>query len=406
MKYWAYRVAEALANLLPLAVAYAVAIASVHVLLVLTPGRFSGLRGNLTHVVGDVPPRRLRGLVRANARNMGRSWVDVLRMSRPSGCARRLDIEGMDHLSGALDRGRGVVMVCTHIGPWDAGLVAFNADAGRVAVLAEAVRPPRLFEHLRRGRAALGVTVIPIDVAAIREADADAARRLGVAALRQVFGELRANGTVAIAIDRDLTGTGEPIEFFGLPTPIPLGVVDIAVRCNAALVPAWSVRQGGRLCLHALPEIRYDVDAPRDAEVRKVARTVLAAFEPVIAAHADQWHVLDPIWPIVPPPRTKLGLLRHAPQLVALFCAALVAAGESGWGLGLTWVTRSPDWWVRPAIGSGLAALALTALPGTLLWARGQGARFLAGLGRAAMYLTTAALVAGLSGVVVGVLRS
>jgi hypothetical protein len=69
-------------------------------------------------------------------------------------------------------------------------------------------------------------------------------------------------------------------------------------------------------------------------------------------------------------------------------------------------VTRSPDWWVRPAIGSGLAALALTALPGTLLWARGQRARFLAGLGRAAMYLTTVALVAGLSGVVVGVLRS
>ena len=406
MKYRAYRVAEAFANIVPLAVAYSVAIVAVHVMLVFAPGRFLGLRANLAQVAGDAKPRRLRALVRANARNMGRSWVDVLRMSRPSGCARQLNIDGMNNLSGALERGRGVVMVCSHLGPWDAGLVAFNADAGRVAVLAETLRPHRLFEHLRRGRAALGVTVIPLDVAAMREADADTARRIGAGALRQVFGELRANGTVAIAIDRDLTGTGVPIQFFGRPTPIPLGVVDIAMRSNAALVPAWSVREHGRLCLHALPAISYDVAAPRDEEVRRVARAVLAGFEPVIAAHADQWHVLDPIWPVTPPLRTRLGLLRHAPMLVALFCAALVAAGTSGWGLGLTWVTRSPDWWVRPALGSGLAAMALGALPATVLWASEQRARFLAGLGRAAMYLTTVALVAGISGVVVGALRS
>jgi phosphatidylinositol dimannoside acyltransferase len=405
MKYWSYRCAEALANAVPLAVAYAVAIAAVHVLLFLTPGRFAGLHANLTHVVGDVPPRRLRAVVRANVRNLGRSWIDVLRMSRPSRCARRLNIDGIEHLTGALERGRGVVMVASHLGPWDAGLVAFNADAGRVAVLAETLRPHRLFEHLRNGRAQLGVTVIPIDVAAMREADTDVARRIGAGALRQVFGELRSNGTVAIAIDRDLTGTGVPVEFFGRPTPVPLGVVDVAMRCHAALIPAWSVRHHGRLCLHALPEIPYDVGAPRDTEVRNVARTVLAAFEPVIAEHADQWHVLDPIWPLASPERTRFTVFRHAPLLIALFCAALVAAGASGWGLGLTWVTKTPDWWVRPALGSGLAAIALSVLPRTLLWARGQGARFLAGVGRAAMYLTTVALVAGLSGVVVGALR-
>jgi KDO2-lipid IV(A) lauroyltransferase len=405
MKYWAYRVAEALANRVPLAVAYGIAIAAVHVLLFLTPGRFAGLQANLGHVVGDVPPRRLRALVRANARNLGRSWVDVLRMSRPSNCARRLNIDGIEHLTGALARGRGVVMVVSHLGPWDAGLVAFNADAGRVAVLAEAVRPYRLFNHLRNGRAELGVTVIPLDVAAMREAETDVARRIGAGALRQVISELRGNGTVAMAIDRDLAGTGVPVEFFGEPTPIPLSVVDVAMRCNAALLPAWSVRHRGRLCLHALPEISYDVTAPRDAEVRGVARTVLAAFEPVITEHADQWHVLDPIWPVPVPERTKVNVLRHAPLIIALFCAALVAAGASGWGLG-TSITKTADWWVRPALGTGLAAVALSALPRTLLWARGQGARFLAGVGRAAMYLTTVALVAGLSGVVVGAIRT
>ncbi|HEY7927550.1 MAG: lysophospholipid acyltransferase family protein [Candidatus Dormibacteria bacterium] len=405
-KYWAYRVAEALANMMPLAVAYALAVAVVHVMLMLSPGRFLGLSSNLMHVVGDLPPRQLRALVRANARNLGRSWIDVLRMSRPSSCARCLDIEGLDHLNAALAGGRGVVMVASHLGPWDAGLVAFNAGTGRIAVLAEVVHPRRLFDHLRRGRARLGVSVIPIDVAAMRAADADVARRIGAGALRQVFGELRGNGTVAIAMDRDLTGAGVPLQFFGEPTPIPLGVVDIAIRCNAALVPAWSLRHGGRLCLSAMPPIPYDVDAPREAEVQRVARTVLAAFEPVIKQNADQWHVLDPIWPQPAPVRTRFAALHHAPLLIALFCAALTAAGLSGWGLGLTSFTRTPDWWVRPAVGSGLAAIALVALPGVLLWARVNRIRFLAAVGRAAMTLTTAALVTGLSGVLVGALRN
>jgi hypothetical protein len=231
------------------------------------------------------------------------------------------------------------------------------------------------------------------------------ARRIGAGALRQVFTVLRGNGTVAIAIDRDLTGAGVPLQFFGEPTPIPLGVVDIAIRCNSALVPAWSVRHGGRLCLSAMPQIAYDVNAPREAEVQRVARTVLAAFEPVIKQNADQWHVLDPIWPAPALVRTRFSRLRHAPLLIALFCAALTAAGLSGWGLGLTSFTTAPDWWVRPAVGSGLAAIALLALPQAVLWARSNRIRFLAAVGRAAMTLTTAALVTGLSGVLVGVLR-
>ena len=405
-KYWAYRVAETIANRVPQRVAYGVAIACVHALLVLTPQRFAGLQSNLGRVVGDTTPRRLRALVRANARNLARSWVDVLRMSRPSPCAEHLELDGLDNLTTALSRGRGVVMVSTHIGPWDAGLVAFNAGTGRVAVLAEVVRPRRLFDHLRDCRANLGVAVIPLDVATMRESGGEVARRIGAAALRQVFTTLRGNGTVAVAIDRDLTGDGVAMPFFGQPTPIPLGVVDVAIRCNAALVPAWSVRRRGRLHLCALPAIPYDRDAPRDAEVQRVSAAILAVYEEVIAANADQWHVLDPIWPPVRPARTRGAVLRHGPWLVGLFCAALTAAGMSGWGLGLTSFTTVPDWWVRPAIGCALASIALLALPRALLWARLYRVRFLAALGRAAMALTTLALVTGLGGVVVGALRT
>jgi KDO2-lipid IV(A) lauroyltransferase len=99
-----------------------------------------------------------------------------------------------------------------------------------------------------------------------------------------------------MAIDRDLIGNGVPTPFFGAPAPIPVGVVDIAIRAGAPIVPVILFREGRRLRGIPYPEIRYSTDKPRDDEVRRVTLELLALFERVIREHPDQWHVLDPIW--------------------------------------------------------------------------------------------------------------
>jgi KDO2-lipid IV(A) lauroyltransferase len=138
--------------------------------------------------------------------------------------------------------------------------------------------------------------VIPIDVAAMRAGDAQTARRIGASSMREAFRVLRSGGVIAMALDRDLIGNGEMVPFFGEPAPIPVGVVDIAMRSGAAIVPIILHRNGHRVFAIVHPEIPYDPDAPRDAEVRRVSREVLALFESAIREHPDQWHVLDPIW--------------------------------------------------------------------------------------------------------------
>lgn len=298
LPYYAYRAAEALVGVLPQRASYWLGDRVADVLVLAAPSKLDALRDNLRHVMPDAGEHTLRRTVRRNVRNLTHSWVDVMAMSsRRTDLPSRIDIEGFENFGEPLRRGRGVVVASIHFGSWEAGLAGWNAMGGEMALLAEVLRPRQLFERIVGGRGQQHVHVIPIDVAAIRNSDPATARRIGAAATREMFRVLRSGGVIAMALDRDLTGSGELLPFFGQPAPIPIGVVDIAVRTQSSIVPIILYHAGMRVHAVPHPEITYDTTAPRPAEVRRVACELLALFERAIREHPDQWHVLEPIWP-------------------------------------------------------------------------------------------------------------
>lgn len=298
LPYYAYRGAEALVATLPQAVSYWLGDRAADALLITGPQRFDGLRDNLRHVIPGIRDRPLEHLVRRNLRNLTHCWVDVMEMSsRRTNLPSRIDIDSVEHIETAIARGNGVVVASMHFGSWEVGLAGWNKMGRKMALLAEVLRPAKLFDRVVGARSAQGVHVIPIDTEAMREGGVQVARRLGAASMREVFKVLRSGGVVAMALDRDLIGNGEPLEFFGQPAPIPIGAVEIAIRAGAAVVPIILFRDRYRVHAVVHPEIRYAPDQPRDAEVRKTAQVLLRIFEQAIRDHPEQWHVLDPIWP-------------------------------------------------------------------------------------------------------------
>jgi len=302
LPYYGYRVAETLVRVTPPRVVRALGAATADTLLTLRPRSFDGLRSNLQHVLPDADRRQLRRVMRANIRNLIRSWIEVMEMPyRADSLSRSVQPVNIEYMLQPLERGRGVVVVSLHLGSWEVGLAGYNHRLGRMALLAEVLQPAQLFERVVAARARMGVQVIPIDIGAMRGGDEATARRLGAAALRDVWRVLRNNGLVAMAIDRDMLGTGEPIEFFGEPARIPTGVVEIAIRSGAALVPIVLLRVGSQVVGRCYPEVTYDPDADRDTEVRRVTRACLEVLEGVIREYPEQWHVLDPVWPSLAP---------------------------------------------------------------------------------------------------------
>ncbi|MFN2568976.1 MAG: lysophospholipid acyltransferase family protein, partial [Candidatus Dormibacteria bacterium] len=205
-------------------------------------------------------------------------------------------IEGLENLTEALSRGGGAVMASMHFGAWETGLAMWNDRGHPMALLAEELRPRALFDRVAGARGHLGVRVIPLDVTAIRGGEADAARRAAMTAMREVFRLLRSGVPVALALDRDLVGGGTPLPFFGREARIPLGVVEVAIRSGAAIIPTALLPTATGVEARLYPEVGYDAGAPRDAEVTRVTRVVLALWEGIIRDHPHLWHVLDPIW--------------------------------------------------------------------------------------------------------------
>src|SRR5206468_3206280 len=101
-----------------------------------------------------------------------------------------------------------------------------------VSFFAEELEPRALFEWYRETRARLGISVLTLDHGGIRK----------------VLEALRDQEMVITAIDRDITGTGHVMPFFGRPAPIPLGPAAIALRLGAPLLP---------VCVYRLPDDTY-----------------------------------------------------------------------------------------------------------------------------------------------------
>jgi hypothetical protein len=79
-------------------------------------------------------------------------------------------------------------------------------DGWPIEAVAEHLQPERLYQYVVSLRASKGIKIIPID-----------------SFLRPIFRALRNNELVGLAADRNLTGTGTLIDFFGAPALLPDG---------------------------------------------------------------------------------------------------------------------------------------------------------------------------------------
>ena len=75
----------------------------------------------------------------------------------------RTFVDGLDYLVEGMAAGNGVIMALPHVGSWEYG-GAFLATQGMpMTSVAERIEPPELFEFFVEQRAAMGLTIVPLD---------------------------------------------------------------------------------------------------------------------------------------------------------------------------------------------------------------------------------------------------
>ena len=162
----------------------------------------------------------------------GRYWAEAFRI--PTLSRAELDAgmewEGLVHVERALAKGNGAIVAMPHIGGFDWGGAWFAASGYPTTVVAETLEPPELFTFFKSLREGFGLEVVG----------------LGETAAPAITKRLRTNGLVGLVCDRDISGTGSEVDFFGYPTTIPAGPATLALRTGAALVSSRGVLRGQR----------------------------------------------------------------------------------------------------------------------------------------------------------------
>jgi len=244
-----------------------------------------GVMANMRQVMGpEAPEREVRRAALEVFRNAARYYADLIhvpRMNLKRFRAEELDMEGTEFLEEARRAGRGAVLVSAHFGSPELAVQGLAAEGFRVFSLTEPLRPKALsdFTHWLRSR------------------HGHEYREVSFGGIKEAIRRLKQGGLVALLLDRDVGGTGVPMQFCGAETRIPLGAVDLALRTGADLIPAWAWRiDGFRFRARIGPPLELVRTGDFEKDVRLNAQRLLALFEGHLRAYPGQWAVLEPIW--------------------------------------------------------------------------------------------------------------
>lgn len=216
----------------------------------------------------------------------GRYWAELLWLDGRKAAAVRAHLvtEGLEHVEAARDAGRGMIYALPHVGNWEiAGLVAEDLGV-RVVAVAEDLPDSDVTRWFVAKRQELALEIVIAD---------------GTNDLTGVLrSRLQAGDAVALLCDRDVTGTGVEVEFFGEVTSLPSGPAFLAVRTGAPILPvAAYFRRGRGHRIVVRPPVHVVSEGRLQRRIEDTTQNVAAALEELIRAAPAQWHLLQPNWP-------------------------------------------------------------------------------------------------------------
>lgn len=216
----------------------------------------------------------------------GRYWAETfwVKPGREGVILAHSTVENGQRVTEAAAAGDGVIVALPHMGNWEAAGPTARALGAPVLAAAEALSNPRIVDWFARTRAALG-----IEVAVVGK---------GRGATSELIRRLRKGGAVALVADRDISGRGVAVTFFGEATTMPVGPVALADRTGAVLLPVCCYFEKGRGHRFVIGERLAIPDLPTREE-RIMAGTQLFAreLEKFILRAPEQWHIFTPNWP-------------------------------------------------------------------------------------------------------------
>jgi len=245
------------------------------------PGRRKALcLRNAAVALPHLSPRERYRVVREAIMNSLPYWPETVAYSYrgPEKILRTVSVEGREHLDAALARGKGVVSPGIHMGIFPLMAVWMRQSGHDFRFLSRFPHNERASNLLTRCRARLGMRLIR-----------DLPRRQCLIDCRDV---LAGGGIIGLQLDQRamVSMPHVKVPYFGREFHAFGGMVSLALKTDAPLVPIYIVRQEGiRHRLVIEPEIEIESGLPRKDAVRNALGLLMRRFEDWVREYPEQY---------------------------------------------------------------------------------------------------------------------
>ena len=238
---------------------------------------------NLRRAMPELTETEIRRVVRGMWDNLGRvigeyPHLDRFRVYEKGG---RVEHVGTELVDPILAAGRPILFVSAHFGNWEVATLAATQRGLKVAQIYRAANNPYVDALVAEFRSIVGSELIP----------------KGAVAARRSMEALKEGRHLALLVDQKMND-GIAVPFFGRDAMTAPAVAQLAMRYNAAIVPARVERLGGaHFRLTVFPEIEHPRSGDRRADTLAIMTRVNAVIESWIRARPEQWFWLHRRWP-------------------------------------------------------------------------------------------------------------
>lgn len=232
--------------------------------------------GNLKAAFADrYSLKELKKILRRTYANIGQGLIEVLLLPKMDEryVERYIKFENFHFAKDALKRGKGLIFLTAHFGNWEVSNVALPLRGFSYKAIAREQKPFLLNELLNSYRESKGCKIL-----------------LKGPAVREAIRTLRSNGIVGMLVDQDAGKNGIFVKLFGREASWHRGVMEMAMKTGASVVPGFAIREKG-------PYIRFKLFKPielpaggdKNEIIKEGFRQHVAALETMIRDYPDQW---------------------------------------------------------------------------------------------------------------------
>ena len=208
--------------------------------------------------------------------SVGRNALEFMKMNSYSTekIIRLVDrVEGREYMEKAYAEKHGVVCLTAHLGNWEILPIFTNHQGWPSAVVAQRLYDSRLDAMLNRFREKRGVVVI---------------KRGNIT--REIISCLRSGMLLGVLNDQDTKVDSRWAPFFGRRAKTPVGILRLARRTGAAVVPVFIARQAsGRNRIYIEPAISLPKTGDEESDLLEGARLCNQQIEKYIRRFPEQW---------------------------------------------------------------------------------------------------------------------